>query len=150
MQVGPDGRDVTLSVQAVGDDGRFADLQDTRATVMSPDGTAYQLSLPQRGPGVYSLDTRVSAPGEYRVLFKQGTREEVAAFATPDAIEAHSVGMNTFLLDQLASGSGGHALTSAADLSPGNGTGPSIPLWPWLLLAALVLVPLDVFLRRRT
>ena len=150
VQVGQDGRSVTLSVQALGDNGRFADLQDTRATVMSPDGSARELALPQRGPGVYSVETRVSAAGQYRVLFKQGGREEVAGFATPDAIEAHSVGMNTSLLDQLATTSGGHVLKDPTELKPGNGTGPAIVLWPWLLLAGLVLLAVDVFLRRRT
>jgi Ca-activated chloride channel homolog len=149
-QVGPDGRLVRLAVQALGDDGRFADLQDTRATVVAPDGSARQLSLPQQGPGLYALDTRVNAPGQYRVLFTQGGREEVAAFAAPDAIEAHSVGTNTALLNQLAAASGGRALGEPADLRPGNGPGPAIELWPWLLLAALLLLPLDVYLRRRT
>jgi uncharacterized membrane protein len=150
VQVGADGRQVTLSVQALGDDGRFADLQDTRATVLGPDGTARELALPQRGPGLYSLDTRVSQPGDYRVLFKQGTREEVAAFSAPDAIERHSIGTNTELLDQLATASGGHALSAPTDLTPGNGPRPAVPLWPWFLLSALVLLPVDVFLRRRT
>ncbi len=150
VEVKPDGRQVTLSVQALADDGRFADLQDTRATVMSPDGSARELVLPQRGPGVYSLDTEVSAPGQYRVLFTQGQREEVAAFTAPDAVERHSVGSNAALLDQLATTSGGHALQAPTDLAPGNGPGPRLDLWPWLLLAALLLLPLDVYLRRRT
>jgi len=141
---------VSLSVQALGDDGRFADQQATRATVMSPDGSARELALPQRGPGAYAEDTRVSAPGEYRVLFQQGQREEVAAFTTPDSVERHSVGMNAALLDQLATSSGGHSLPSPTDLSAGNGPGPGIELWPWLLVAAVLLLPLDVYLRRRT
>jgi hypothetical protein len=96
------------------------------------------------------MDTSVSAPGEYRVLFQQGRREEVAAFTTPDAVERHSVGTNGVLLDQLATTSGGHPLRDPEDLRPGNGPGPVRELWPWLLLAALLLLPLDVFLRRRT
>jgi hypothetical protein len=149
VQVGPDGREVSLSVQALRDDGRFADLQDTRATVLAPDGSARQLALLQRGPGVYAIDTRVSAPGEYRVLFHQGTREEVAAFSAPDAVELHSVGTNTPLLDQLATTSGGHALRNPTDLAPGKGDGPAVELWPYLLVLALVLLPVDVFVRRR-
>jgi Ca-activated chloride channel homolog len=149
--VAGDGRSVTLSVQALGSDGRFADLQDTRATVLSPDGSARQLVLPQRAPGVYSVDMSVEQPGEYRLLFKQGALEEVAAFTAPDAVERHSVGTNIALLDQLATTSGGHPLTDPiASLVPGAGPGPSIDLWPWVLLAALVLLPLDVYLRRRT
>jgi Ca-activated chloride channel homolog len=150
VQVAPDGRAITLSVQALTDDGRFADLQDTRATVLSPDGSARQLSVPQRGPGFYSLDTRVTAPGQYRVLFTQGSRQELVGFTAPDAVERHSVGLNVSILDQLAAQSGGHALKSPADISPGGGAGPAIDLWPWLLLAALVLLPVDVYIRRKT
>jgi hypothetical protein len=149
VQVGPDGRQVQLSVQALADDGRFADLQETRATVVSPDGSARALPLPQTGPGVYSLETSVSAPGQYRVLFTQGDRQEVAAFSVPDSVELHTVGSNIPLLDQLATSSGGRALGTPSDLRPGAGAGPAVQLWPWLLLAALVLLPLDVYLRRR-
>jgi Ca-activated chloride channel homolog len=149
-QVGPDGRQVSLQVQALRDDGHFADLQDTRATVLGPDGAAREISLPQRAPGAYGLDTRVSAPGVYRVLFKQGVREEVAAFSAPDNVELHSLGVNGALLDQLATTSGGHQLADVADIArPGQGPGPAIELWPWLVAAALLLFTVDVFLRRR-
>jgi uncharacterized membrane protein len=148
-QLDADGRQVRLSVQALGADGRFADLQDTRATVLSPDGSARQVNLPQEGPGTYALTTRVTAPGEYRVLFQQGSREEVAAFTAPDAVELHGVGTNTALLDQLAGASGGRALGDPVDLRSGDGPGPAIELWPWLLAIALLLLPLDVYLRRR-
>jgi len=148
--LGPDGRQVVLSVQAVGDDGRFADLQDTRATVVSPDGSAREVDLPQREPGTYSLQTRIGLPGVYRVLFSQGTREEVAGFSAPDAAELHSVGLNRTLLDLLARTSGVHELANINDLArPANGPGPAIDLWPYLLVAALLLLPLDVFIRRR-
>jgi Ca-activated chloride channel homolog len=149
-QLGPDGRQVTLQVQALRDDAHFADLQDTRATVVAPDGSAREVRLPQTGPGTYGLETRIAGPGTYRVLFAQGARQEVAGFSAPDAIEMHSVGINRALLDLLATTSGGHELANAADFSqPGNGPGPAITLWPWLLGLALVLLPLDVFLRRR-
>jgi uncharacterized membrane protein len=148
--VGADGRQVVLTVQAVSDDGRFADLQDTRATVVAPDGSARQVSLPQRGPGTYTLETRVGGPGVYRVLFSQGTREDVAGFSAPDAAALHSVGLNRALLEVLARLSGGHQLSDVADIArPGNGPGPVTELWPFLLAAALLLLPLDVFLRRR-
>jgi Ca-activated chloride channel homolog len=148
--VGPDGRQVSLQVQALRNDGRFAELQDTRATVVSPDGSAREVGLPQRGPGSYGIDTRVSLPGIYRVLFEQGAREEVGAFSVPDAIELHSVGVNHALLDLLARTTGGHQLTDPTEAArPANGAGPAIEPWPWLLLAALVLLPLDVYLRRR-
>lgn len=150
VQVGADGRQVHLSVRALSDDGRYADLQDTRATVVGPDGPTRELRLRQQGPGDYAIDTRVAAPGQYRVLFAQGAREELAAFEAPDSIELHSVGTNSALLDQLADASGGHPLLAPTDLKPGQGQGPPIELWPWLLVLALVLLPVDVLVRRRT
>ena len=94
-------------------------------------------------------DTSVGAAGEYRVLFQQGELEEIAAFTAPDSVEKHSIGTNSTLLDQLATTSGGHSLHDPTDLQPGNGAGPIIELWPWLLLAALLLLPVDVLLRRK-
>lgn len=150
VQVAPDGRHVALQVQALRDDGHFADLQDTRATVLAPDGTARQVVLPQTAPGTYQLDSQVDAAGTYRVLFSQGSREEVAGFSAPDAVEAHTAGTNVALLDQLARASGGRELHDQDDLArPASGAGPPIELWPWLLGLAVLLLPLDVYLRRR-
>jgi Ca-activated chloride channel homolog len=151
VQVEPDGRHVSLQLQSLREDGHFADLQDTRATVVDPSGAARSVQLAQRAPGTYGLDTRVEEPGVYRVLFAQGEREELAGFAIPDAPEQHTVGANRALLDQLARDTGGREMRDVAELSrPGSGPGPAIILWPWLLGLAVLLLPLDVYLRRRT
>src|SRR5206468_11681438 len=102
VAVAADGRGVTLSVQSLRDDGHFADLQDTRATVVAPNDSAREVGLPQKAPGLYALDTRASTPGVYRVLFRQGGREEVAAFSAPDSAEAQTVGQTASLLHALA------------------------------------------------
>ncbi len=149
-QMMADGRHVELSVKSLRDDGRFADLQDTRATVVDPSGTARELVLPQVSPGTYELVSRVDAPGVYRVLFTQGNCEETAGFAVPDAPEAHAVGANRTLLDQLARDTGGRELREVSEATRrGAGPGPAVMLWPWLLAFGLILLPLDVYLRRR-
>ncbi|HYY87166.1 MAG TPA: VWA domain-containing protein, partial [Chloroflexota bacterium] len=152
-RVEPDGRHVDLVAQSLSPDGHFADLLDTRATVVAPDGTAREVSLPQRAPGTYELYTRVEQPGTYRVLFKQRAKEEVVGFSVPDAVEAHTLGTNVELLEELARRGGGHALRDPADLGNervGPTTGePGVDVWPWLLALALLLLPLDVYLRRR-
>jgi hypothetical protein len=150
VRVGADGRQVALNVQALGEGGRFADLQDTRATVVGPDGQAREMALPQRGPGSYGLDTLADVPGTYRVLFKQGARQELAAFSLPDAVEAHVAGVNRALLEQIARSTGGREVRDVADVAfAGDGPEPPVELWPWLLALAIVLLPLDVYLRRR-
>jgi hypothetical protein len=150
VSVDPDGRHVSLQVQALRDDGHFADLQDTRATVVDPNGAAREVQLTQRAPGTYAFDTRVDVPGTYRVLFTQGMREEMAGFAIPDAPELHTVGVNRALLDQLARDSGGHEIRDITELArPGAGPGQATAMWPWLLALAILLLPVDVYLRRR-
>jgi Ca-activated chloride channel homolog len=149
-QVTPDGRHVELTVQSLRDDGRFADLQDTRATVVDPSGAAREVVLSQSGPGTYEFSSRVDTPGVYRVLFSQGTREETSGFAVPDSVEGHTVGVNRALLDQIARDTGGRELRDVSEVAlRGAGPGPAVTLWPWLLAFALVLLPLDVYLRRR-
>jgi len=150
-QVSADGRHVDLAVQSLRDDGRFADLQDTRATVVDPNGSAREVVLPQTAPGTYELTARVDTPGAYRVLFAQGTREETLGFAVPDSAEAHSAGTNRALLDQFVRDTGGRELRDVTDIvrRTATGPGPAFTLWPWLLALAIVLFPLDVYLRRR-
>jgi Ca-activated chloride channel homolog len=150
VQVATDGRHVTLQVQSLRDDGHFADLLETQATVVGPDGSARQIGLPQVAPGTYALTSEVATPGSYRVLFSQGSREEVGGFSVPDSVELHSAGTNTVLLEQLANATGGHALSDPTDLArPASGAGPAVELWAWLVGLGLLLLPLDVYLRRR-
>jgi uncharacterized membrane protein len=150
-----DGPWVTLRAESVRDDGTFADLQDTRATVVSPAGEAVEARLPQRGPGIYELRTEAPAPGVYRVLFAQyqngkSVRDEMSGFVVLPSPETRSVGINQPLLDQLAARTGGRTLTDPSDI--GSLTRSDIdhaqPLWPWLVALALVILPLDIAIRR--
>jgi Ca-activated chloride channel homolog len=152
-----DGRRVTVQAQSVRDDGRFDDLLDTRATILAPDGTARELPMVQRAPGLYELTTTVGLPGVYRVLVAQRgpggqTRQELAGFAAPDSPELHTLGTNSAQLADLAARSGGRELRRPEEVAAQAGTGAAGPgkeLWPWLLAAALVLLPVDVYVRRR-
>jgi hypothetical protein len=151
-----EGQMVTLRTESVRDDGTFADLLDTRATVVMPDGRAIEARLPQQAPGVYSLTTEAAQPGVYRALFTQtdrdgATREEITGFVVPPDVESRFVGVNQALLNQLAGRTAGRQLANPADvgrLLPRATTERTLPLWPWLAGVALALLPLDVALRR--
>jgi len=150
-----DGPSVTLRAESVRDDGTFADLQDTRATVVTPAGDAVEARLPQRAPGIYELRTEAPSLGTYRVLFAQyengkSVRDEMSGFVVLPNPETRGVGVNTTLLNQLAARTGGRALSDPADIqSLDRGeVDRTEPLWPWLALAALVLLPVDVAIRR--
>ncbi len=159
-QVLPDGRRVTIRAHSVRADGTFADLLDTRATILAPDGTAREVQLPQQAPGTYELTTTVAQPGAYRVMVAQRdasgiAHQQLAGFAVPDSAELHTLGTNRAVLQRLAAQTGGRELAQPEDLVAGRPGGPDgategrVPLWQWPLVVALLLLPLDVYLRRR-
>jgi uncharacterized membrane protein len=155
VSAGVDGQTVTLRAVSVHDDGRFADLLDTRATVVTPGGDAVEARLPQRAPGLYELSTEAPGPGVYRVVFNQYEdgkmmHEEMAGFVINPAPESRAIGVNNPLLDQLASRTNGRALGDPSDVAGLSRASirKDIPLWPWLVGLALILLPLDVAIRR--
>jgi Ca-activated chloride channel homolog len=147
-----DGQQVTFEAHSVDDGGAFADGLDTRATVVTPDGRALELRLPQVAPGRYQQQVRVELPGLYRVVVRQAAREEVTGFLLDGAQETRALGTNLALLDSLAAQTGGRRLEAPGDVfsarAPSNAPPRELPIWPWLLAGALSLWPVDVALRR--
>ena len=150
------GDRVTLRAQSVRPDGRYADLLDTRVTIVPPQGQARELQLPQTAPGTYSLSTVVSEPGVYEARFAQfedgkAVRQETLGFTILGNGEQRSVGTNRVLLERLAGLTGGRELTDPAQAFERDNTvhGERVdPLWFWFALAALLLLPLDIAVRR--
>jgi hypothetical protein len=68
----------------------------------------------------------------------------------PTPAEYRLLGTNEPLLAALRDATGGRPIAAAADvwLHDLGTTAGETPLWPWLLVLALLLWPLDVFLRR--
>jgi Ca-activated chloride channel homolog len=150
------GDQVTLRAQSLRPDGSFADLLDTRVTVVNPNGQARELQLPQVAPGAYGLTTTAPAVGAYEARFVQYergavAREETVGFTVLGAAETRSVGLNRSLLERIATRTGGRELTDpteafARDVAPVGERGT--PLWPWFAAAGLLLFPFDVAIRR--
>lgn len=142
------GRQVTLRADRVDETGAFADGLDTRATVVTPDGRGMEVRLPQTGPGHYEQPLQVDQPGIYRVI----VGAQMAGFAVDGAEETRMLGANTSLLDWLASQTGGQRLDTPDQALARHGHPAAqtreLPLWPWLVAAALSLWPLDIALRR--
>ncbi|MFN8637701.1 MAG: VWA domain-containing protein [Chloroflexota bacterium] len=152
------GDQVTLRAQSVRPDGRFGDLLDTRVTITDPKGTAREVKLPQTAPGTYALSTTIADPGAYQAHFVQYengqvAREETLGFTVLGGAEQRSVGINTALLERLAARTGGKQIADphqAFDRDAGTRGERQTPIWWWFALAALLLVPLDVAVRRVT
>jgi Ca-activated chloride channel family protein len=150
------GDQITLRAQSVRPDGRFGDLLDTRVTIVAPNGSARELNLPQTAPGTYALSTTIGEPGAYQARFTQyeggqPAREETVGFTVRGGAEQRSVGINTALLDRLAARTGGHAIVDPKQAfdrdNRTHGDRPT-PVWWWFALAGLLLLPLDVAVRR--
>ncbi len=149
-------RQVTLSAESVESDGSFGDGLDTRATVVTPNGEATQVQLPEAAPGRYQRQFVVQEPGVYQAVIRQvqasgDVKEQVLGFVVDANAEARAIGTNTALLRSLAAQTGGGKLESPSSAFARDFTPHAqqwLAVWPWLLAGALILFPLDVALRR--
>lgn len=151
-----EGRSVTLHVESLQDDGSFGEGLDTRAVILTPGQRAVEVPVPQSGPGQYQVRLAVDEPGLYQVAVTQAgpsqqPHQEIIGFAVDGQAELRAVGTNEPLLRSLAGQTGGRQLqlpseAFSRDFQPGSDRW--LPVWPQLLLVALLLFPADVALRR--
>lgn len=151
-----DGKHVTISASSVDHNGRFIDLADTRADIQHPNGSTFGVSLVQTAPGRYEVSLPASGPGLYRVDVRQvreGSQEvrESSGYVIPSAPELRRLGSNEALLKEMASITGGRAVSDPATAFSREGMASAPgwePLWPYLLALSLVLLPVEVAIRR--
>ncbi|MCB0076974.1 MAG: VWA domain-containing protein [Anaerolineales bacterium] len=131
---------------------------DVRATILSPDLVRTELSVPQVGVGRYRVPMPVTESGAYLVtVTEQDAAGEIVASRTrgivvPYSPEYRIQQADETLLTDLAQRTGGRELTLAAFNAiwetPQQPVSRAQPLWPWLMLLALLLFPFDVAVRR--
>ena len=156
-----DGGRVHVSLEAVGEQARNV-LPVVRAVLLAPDGSSSDLVLQPDGPGRATGSYRMDAPGEWIAVAavespQTGERmllRGASAQAWPDEDRAERA--DALALHRLAESTGGrvHRLDAPpAEAGLFDRQGLSIllapsPLWPWLVLAAALLLPVDVAVRR--
>lgn len=154
----PQGDGMRLRLRSVESDGTPRDFYDTLVRITSPGMEPVAVRLDQVAPGTYEVDLGTLDAGAYAMRFDQ-TRSgasplgRTVVLVAPTPAEYRLLGTNERLLAALREATGGTALAGedAArrawrhDLA---GTTAGRELWPWLLLAALLLWPLDVGVRR--
>lgn len=165
--VGPDNV-VALTAVSITPAGQPVDLARTRATVTTPAGRTVQLNLVQVAPGRYEQRLRVPDPGAYQLLVTQARTDGVdetgtIGFVVPYPAEygLAAEGTGEPLLRDIATATGGRLLALGASLLPdsdsldGNDGSDArdtlrepLHLWPRLLLAALILWPIEIAWRR--
>ncbi len=149
-----DGRS-SLHVESVEADGSPRDFYATSASVVGPDLEPVSVKLVQTAPGVYEAPVGDLEPGAYAVRVTQ-TRPgstplgRTIGLVAPTAAEYRVLGSDDAFLGALRSVTGGGVVTTAKDpwVHDLTATSQYTDLWPWLLLLALLLWPLDIALRR--
>jgi uncharacterized membrane protein len=144
-----------LHVESLEPDGSPRDFYSTLAAITGPDFETMNVQLDQVAPGVYEADLGEIESGAYAVRITQ-TRPGAPALGRtvglvePVAAEYRLLGVNEPLLAALRSATGGREIVAATDpwRHDLRSTSSFTELWPWLLILALLLWPLDIALRR--
>ncbi len=144
-----------LRVESVNADGSPRDFYSTSVALVAPDLSKPTVDLNQIAPGVYEAPVANLQSGAYAVRVTQTKPGEsplarTLGLVAPTAAEYRLLGANEPLLAAIRSATGGSALATpaAAWVHDLRTTSQFTDLWPWLLVLALLLWPLDVALRR--
>ncbi len=151
-----------LVVDARSTDNQFLNGLEMTANVVRPDGVVEQIALPQVAPGQYEAAFTPNSEGAYfiRVTGKAQGEDEVVVGQTTGWVLGYSpeyqiLEPNTALLAQVAELTNGRNLaewegdTSQAVLAHSLDSLPTTrPVWHWLTLVAVMLLPVDIALRR--
>jgi len=158
-----DRGNLDVEVTSFDDDGAPRNFFRTVIRLVSPDLDPAQSVLEQTGPGRYAGTVKAADPGAYLVRVAQTFEDESGTDAasrtlglvSPAADEFRLLGVDADALAAFATAGRGRQLPLDAE-DPGAevwrhdiaASAFPTPVWPWLLLLAIVLVPLDIGVRR--
>jgi Ca-activated chloride channel family protein len=153
--------ELNVEVTSFDDEAGPRNFYRTVLRLVSPDLEPTQTTLEQVGPGRYAGSIRADDPGAYLVrvaqTFEDASGTDAASrtlgLVSPAADEYRRLGVAADALRGYAAIGGGRELSLEAaesgiwahDL---EASAFPTPIWPWLLLLAIILVPLDVGIRR--
>lgn len=147
-----------VTIDALDPAGNFRNFLDFEGSVIGPDMEPVPLRVRQVGPGRYEGEFPATAVGSY--MLRLATRDEtgevddsvVSGAVLSYSPEYEASRSNRAFMERLARESGGVVIDSVPGYNafaptPRFASRPR-PVWPWLLLAAVLLTPIDVMMRR--
>jgi Ca-activated chloride channel family protein len=150
-----EGEQARISVDARDGDGDFLNGLALEARVVSPEGEATSITLQQVAPGRYEAAFVPQSEGAYFVRLAGGDGatavNQTTGWVMSYSPEYSLAAPGGNLLTDIAALTGGHSLADAPDeVFVHNLTSQvaSNPIWPYLLLGALALLPFDIAVRR--
>ncbi|MEO5953945.1 MAG: glutamine amidotransferase, partial [Chloroflexia bacterium] len=154
---------LNVSIQSVDAQGKPRNGLHTSVTITDTQGIASTIQLAQESPGVYVGTASGLTQGVYQTEIQQRSAgyddlvaREVSGVVVPYSseyavIDNQAQVASEFMADMAQLG-GGQVLALDNSAAVWNHALPAqpmrVPLWPWLLLAAILLFPLDVAVRR--
>jgi Mg-chelatase subunit ChlD len=166
VQVARTGEQALITVEAQSDAGEYLNGLTVQANVAGPDGQTQAVTLPQVAPGRYAgsftpirvAGTDPAQPADAPAALAQTAgwvlsySPEYQIVIPAEAADPAAVPANVRFLLQLAAAAGGGPVTGdyarvfAHDLP--QPPSAAQPIWPWLLILATMLLPLDIAVRR--
>jgi hypothetical protein len=161
-----DGEETIITLDAADEDGSYIDLAETSLTVLGTENTSQrQLRLRQIAPGRYEGRLPTALPNTppdrvataYRVQISQQRAtgrpaiQETAGYSVPYPAELAPAPASPALLIDLARQTSGKLLSrpeEAFQVTAASRATLPYPIWPWLLLTAALLLPLEIAARR--
>jgi hypothetical protein len=153
-----DEEDARLTVDVRDDNGKFLNSLVMEANVVAPDGEVTNVLLQQVAPGRYEAGFTPQSDGAYfiRIAGTSPENDEVAVGQTSGWVLGYSpeyaqFETNSQLLESLAELTGGRVLADAVTAVFDHtlpGEAATRPIWTWLTLAAALLLPFDIAVRR--
>jgi uncharacterized membrane protein len=151
-----DGETARLRVDARANDA-FLNNVAMSANVVAPDGTVNNLTLAQVAPGQYEANFTPSADGAYFIRVAGASPDEESVVGqTSGWVLGYSPEYRQFAADpgqlaRLAELGNGRDLTAEVTAVFAHtlaGEATTRPVWPWLVITAVLLLPLDIAVRR--
>jgi uncharacterized membrane protein len=148
------GRQVTVNVEAIDDEGRFMQLANIEGQVISPDVESNAIELTQIGPGQYNGQFQATSSGSYIVnlRYRRPGEDDKTHFThttvtIPFAPEFRDLTDNAPLLAEVSNITGGRILGSDPNqVNLFDSTGLKFPETQMPLLRPLMFIWLALFL----
>lgn len=147
--------ELTVTVDAFDESGQFINFLTGEARIIAPDLTRSTLELGQVGPGRYRASVPVDQDGAWLVSVELNSGDRRIGHTVTEAVQPWSpeyrIGSSGGALMAEVGGIGGvgEIAEPASIFAPTEQPRKvPVPLWPWLLLAAAVLLLFDVANRR--
>lgn len=148
-----------LIVEARDDQGSFLNGLNLQASVVDPKLAGQNITLQQVAPGRYEVPLNPQQEGAYFIrIAGSGTQNQTGSvvgqtlgWVLTYSPEYQLRETNTNLLNTLAELTGGESIIEKPELSFAHNLRSqtaSLPLWPYLLLIAVLLFPFDIAIRR--